>query len=118
MRSWLKWAGHVERMEGVRLMKRVDALRVECRRGRPRLRWEDCVKRDLVGIGGEGRMRARGGGRGDSSETGSVRDEGKQVEDQYQCQPHPGWWRQRGETTTPIHTPPRRIQHLPKSSSS
>ena len=32
VRSWLKWAGHVERMEGVRLMKRVDALGVGRRR--------------------------------------------------------------------------------------
>ena len=59
MRSRLKWAGHVERMEGVRLTKRADALRVEGRRRRGRLRWEGCVKRDLVGVGGEWRMRAR-----------------------------------------------------------
>ena len=32
---------------------------VEGRRGRPKLRWEDCVKRDLVGVGGEWRMRAK-----------------------------------------------------------
>ena len=56
-----KWAGHVERMEGVRLMMRGDALRAEGRRrrGRPRLRWEDCVKRDLVEVGGEWTIRAR-----------------------------------------------------------
>ena len=55
MRSWLKVVRHVDRMEGERLTKRVDALRVEGRRrrGKPRLRWEDCVKRDLVGVGGE-----------------------------------------------------------------
>ena len=53
VRSQLRWAGHVERMEGVRLTKRADALGVEDRRrGRPRLRWEDCVKRDLLGVGG------------------------------------------------------------------
>ena len=48
MRSRLKWAGHMERMEGERFTKKADALRVEGRRrrGRPRLRWEDCVKRD------------------------------------------------------------------------
>ena len=56
MRSWLRWAGHVEGMEGVQLTKRADALGVEGRRrrGRPRLRWEDCVKRDLVGGNGMG----------------------------------------------------------------
>ena len=61
VRSRLKWAGHVERMEGVRLTKRAHALGVEGRRrrGRSRLRWEDCVKRDLVGVVGEWRMRAR-----------------------------------------------------------
>ena len=52
MKRWLQWAGHVVRMERVRLMKRMDALTVEGRRrrGRPRLRWEDCVKRDLAGV--------------------------------------------------------------------
>ena len=58
-RSRLKWAGHVERMEGERLTKRVDALRVE---GRRRLRWEDCVKGHLVGLAGEWRTRAKGNG--------------------------------------------------------
>ena len=42
VRSWLKWAGHMERMEGERLTKRVDELGVEGRR-RGRLRWEDCM---------------------------------------------------------------------------
>ena len=56
VRSRLKWAGRVDRMEGVRLTKRADALRVEGRkkRGRPRLIWEECVKRDLIGVGGNG----------------------------------------------------------------
>ena len=45
------WA-YMERMEEVRLTKRADAFRVEGRRkrGRPILRWEDCVKKDLVPI--------------------------------------------------------------------
>ena len=62
MRSWLKWAGHGNEWKG--LTKRADALRVEGRRrrGRLRLRWEDCVKRDLAGVGEEWRMRARDGG--------------------------------------------------------
>ena len=64
VRSQIKWAGHVERMEGKRLTKRVDVLRVEGRkrRGRPRMRWVESVKRDLVGEGVEWRMRARDGG--------------------------------------------------------
>ena len=47
------------RMEGVRLTKRADVLRMEGRRrrGRPRLRWEDRMKSDMAGVGGEGRKR-------------------------------------------------------------
>ena len=56
VRSRLKWAGHVERTEGERLMKRADVLRLEGRRrtGRPRLRWEDYVQRDMGGWEGSG----------------------------------------------------------------
>ena len=56
VRSRLKWAGHVERTEGEELSKRADALRVdvEGRRERGRLRWEDCVTRNLAGVGNEG----------------------------------------------------------------
>ena len=67
MRSRLQWAGHVERMADDRLPKRVVELREEGmrRRLRPRLRWEDCVKRD-VRKAGEGedwkkKTRDRGG---------------------------------------------------------
>ena len=57
----------MERMEGERLTRRTDVLRVEGRRrrGRSRLRLEDCVKRYLVGVGGEWRMSARDGGSGE-----------------------------------------------------
>ena len=57
VRSWLKWAGYMERMEGERLTKTADVLRVDGRR--PRLRWEDCVNRDLAGLGVEWRSRAK-----------------------------------------------------------
>ena len=47
MRSRLQWAGHVERMADYILPKRAAELREQGRRrrGGPRLRWEDCVKR-------------------------------------------------------------------------
>ena len=49
VRSRLQWAGHVERMADDKLPKRAAELRKQGRRtrGRPRLRWEDCVKRDV-----------------------------------------------------------------------
>ena len=48
VRSRLQWAGHIERMADDRLPKRAAELREQGRRrrGRPRLRWEDCVKRE------------------------------------------------------------------------
>ena len=51
--GWLYWAGHLERLEGERLTKKVDAFRVagRRRRGRRRLRWEDCVKKGEEGSG-------------------------------------------------------------------
>ena len=72
------------------LTKRADALRLEDRRrrGRPRLRWEDCVK----SFGGSG----RGGNERDRGEwrwvvETSDKDEGEtNIDDQYQSQPHPG----------------------------
>ena len=53
--SRLQWAGHVERMADDRLKKRATELREEGRRrrGRPRLRWEDCDKRDVRKAGEE-----------------------------------------------------------------
>ena len=55
VRSRLQWAGHVERMADDRLKKRATELREEGRRrrGRPRLRWEDCDKRDVRKAGEE-----------------------------------------------------------------
>ena len=54
-RSRLQCAGHVERMADDRLPKIARELREEGRRRRvrPRLRWEDCVKRDARKAGEE-----------------------------------------------------------------
>ena len=59
--SRLKWTRHVERLEGERLTKTADALRVEWSRRRTKqiIRWEKCVKKYLAGVGGERRTRAR-----------------------------------------------------------
>ena len=58
VRSRLQWAGHIERMAGDRLPKRAAELREQGRRrrGRPRLRWEDCVKRHVRKSGEGGRL--------------------------------------------------------------
>ena len=66
VRSRLQWAGHVERMADARLPKRAAELREESRRrrGRPTLRWEDCVKRDVKKAGEDEdwkKTRCRGG---------------------------------------------------------
>ena len=55
VRSRLQWAGHVERMADDRIPKRAAELREQGRRrrGRPRLRWEDYVKRDVRKAGEE-----------------------------------------------------------------
>ena len=53
--SRLEWAGHVERMADDRLPKRAAELLEQGRRrrGRRRLRWEDCVTRDARKAGEE-----------------------------------------------------------------
>ena len=55
VRSRLQWAGHLQRMADDRLPKRAAELREQGsrRRGRSRLRWEDCVKRDGMKTGEE-----------------------------------------------------------------
>ena len=59
VRSRLLWAGHIERMADDRLPKRAAELceQGRRRRGRPRLRWEDCVKRCDPGRRRRGRPR-------------------------------------------------------------
>ena len=53
--SRLQWTGHVERMADDRLPTRAAELREQGRRrrGRPRLRWEDCVEIDMRKAGEE-----------------------------------------------------------------
>ena len=66
VRSILQWAGHIERMAHDRLPKRAADLREQGRRRRrrPRLRWEDCVKRDVKKTGEEGEWKKKTGDRG------------------------------------------------------
>ena len=49
VKSRMKWAGHMVRMKDDKLPKRAETNKQEGsrKRGRPQLRWEDCVKRDL-----------------------------------------------------------------------
>ena len=66
VRSRLRWAGHVERMADDRLPMRAAELRKQGRRrrGKPRLRWEDCVKRDVKKTGEEEDWKKKTGYRG------------------------------------------------------
>jgi hypothetical protein len=52
----LRWFGHVQRMEGNRIPKRVLCMNLGTTRlrGRPRNRWEDKVREDGRIVGGEG----------------------------------------------------------------
>ena len=49
VRSRMRWAGHVVRMDVSKLAKRAEVEKHQGRRkrGRPQLRWEDCVRRDM-----------------------------------------------------------------------
>ena len=49
VKSRLKWAGHVERMKEDRLprMACVHQERGKRKRGRPCMRWRDCIERDM-----------------------------------------------------------------------
>ena len=49
VKSRMKWAGHVERMKEDRLkrMAHVHQERGKRKRGRPRMRWRDCIERDM-----------------------------------------------------------------------
>jgi hypothetical protein len=52
----IRWIGHVERMEGSRIPKRVmrEKIYSKRRRGRPNARWLDGVQEDLRAMGIEG----------------------------------------------------------------
>ena len=49
VKSRMKWTGHVERMKDDRLpmMAYVHQERGRRKRGRPRMRWRDCIERDM-----------------------------------------------------------------------
>ena len=49
VRSRMRWAGHLVRMDASKLAKRAEVEKHQGRRksGRPQLRWEDCERRDM-----------------------------------------------------------------------
>ena len=59
VRSRMRWAGHLVRMDASKLAKRAEVEKHQGRRkrGRPQLRWEDCVRRDIRRSGEDERWR-------------------------------------------------------------
>ena len=49
VKSRLKWEGHLERMkeDGQPRMAYVHQERGKIKRGRPRIRWRECIERDI-----------------------------------------------------------------------
>ena len=47
LKSLMKWAGHVERMKEDRLPRMAYVHQERGKRGRPRMRWRDCIERDM-----------------------------------------------------------------------
>ena len=70
----MKWAGHTVRMKDGGMSKRSETKKQEgCRkRGRPQLRWEDCVKRDLRKAEEEEKWRQQANNRDQWKETTKV----------------------------------------------
>ena len=58
-RSRLKWVGHGERMGDEILAIKDQKVKGKRWQGRLRIRWENCVKRDLERVGGERRTTAK-----------------------------------------------------------
>ena len=54
MKSRVRWAGHLVRIDAGKLAKRAEVDKHQGRRkkGRPQLRWEGCMRRDMRGWGG------------------------------------------------------------------
>ena len=62
VKSRIKWAGHMVRMKYDKSPKRSETKKQEGsrNRGRPQLRWQDCVKRDLRKAEEEVKWREKG----------------------------------------------------------
>ena len=59
VRSRMRWAGHLVRMDAGKLAKRAEVEKTSRtqKKGRPQLKWEDCVRRDMRSSGEDERWR-------------------------------------------------------------
>ena len=59
VRSRIRWAGHLVSMDASKLAKRAEVEKHQGRwkMGRPHMRWEDCVRRDMRRSGEDERWR-------------------------------------------------------------